>query len=379
MDPAISAAAVICSTAASDMPQELALHLFKTGGFLIFSGVPEETEFGIDYKSWHVGPKFCGLKMIPPGVHFIFFSVKTAPRIGFFHYFKEKEILVRKWDRSREDMLVDIVSREEIDRIRANLENMDSSLGPYPYENYRSWFALSNHITEKTVERLRPENQYGRITGQAELVTMETEMMENESGLGCSSSQVDREHPTRIRFVDEQGLPIMRIRPGFEIRFCEVPLVSVDKRGFKTEFDRTADLEQLLNSLGGEWTELLAEIQFAFVCFLMGQVFEGFEQWKRLIHLLCSCTRALSSRGDLYMALLPVLHFQLKECPEDFFVDIVARDNFLTTTLSHLFANIKESEDADPALKEKSRKFKLFLTKKFKWSFDQAEDAPQVS
>lgn len=40
------------------------------------------------------------------------------------------------------------------------------------------------------------------------------------------------------------------------------------------------------------------------------------------------------------MALIPVLHFQLKECPEDFFVDIVSRDNFLTTTLSRMFGNI---------------------------------------
>ena len=28
-----------------------------------------------------------------------------------------------------------------------------------------------------------------------------------------------------------------------------------------------------------------------------------------------------------------VLHFQLKEIPEDFFVDIVSRNNFLTSTL----------------------------------------------
>lgn len=40
------------------------------------------------------------------------------------------------------------------------------------------------------------------------------------------------------------------------------------------------------------------------------------------------------------MALISVLHFQLKECPEDFFVDIVSRDNFLTTTLSRMFGNI---------------------------------------
>lgn len=31
------------------------------------------------------------------------------------------------------------------------------------------------------MNNLRPENYYGRITGQAELVTMETEMMEDEN------------------------------------------------------------------------------------------------------------------------------------------------------------------------------------------------------
>lgn len=81
--------------------------------------VPETTEFGIDYKSWHVGPKFLGLKMIPPGVHFIFFSVKTAPRIGFFHYFKEKEVLLRKWEPSNEDMVIEVASLDEVNNSNA--------------------------------------------------------------------------------------------------------------------------------------------------------------------------------------------------------------------------------------------------------------------
>lgn len=80
----------------------------------IFTGVPRGTEFGIDYKSWNVDSEFCGLKMIPPGVHFVYFSVKTAPRIGFFHYFKEREIVVRKWDAKSEDMLIGDVDEAEV-------------------------------------------------------------------------------------------------------------------------------------------------------------------------------------------------------------------------------------------------------------------------
>lgn len=112
--------------------------------------------------------------------------------------------------------------------MRSNLKSMDDGLAPYPFEAYRSWFSLSNHITglytclftywsyqcfylrihiifyhvsyfsrsysnnfylfsfsisnfsEKTVERLRPKNQNSRISGQAELITLETEIMEKE-------------------------------------------------------------------------------------------------------------------------------------------------------------------------------------------------------
>ena len=52
--------------------------------------------------------------MIPPGVHFVYFSVKTAPRIGFFHNFKGREIVVRKWDEKLEDMSIQPVSDAEV-------------------------------------------------------------------------------------------------------------------------------------------------------------------------------------------------------------------------------------------------------------------------
>ena len=71
--------------------------VYKKGSFMIVEDMPKGTEFGIDYGSWSTGPKFMGLKMIPPGLHFIFFSAVSkegtvAPRAGFFHFFKEKEV-----------------------------------------------------------------------------------------------------------------------------------------------------------------------------------------------------------------------------------------------------------------------------------------------
>ena len=124
---------------------------------------------------------------------------------------------------------------------------------------------------------------------------------------------------------------------------------------------------------------ILAEIQFAFVCFLIGQVYDGFKQWKQLVHILCASEEALSTHQDLYSNLISMLHFQLKEVPADFFIDIVSRDNFLTSTLQGFFANLQAS-DVSEQLKNKGRKFKDSLTKRFKWDFEAMpdEEAPVI-
>lgn len=139
------------------MDPALARELFERGGFLILLDLPEGSEFGIDYNSWTVGPNFKGVKMIPPGIHFIYYSSvskegSAAPRIGFFHEFKEGDVLVKRWDKKTEDIQLDEIPDEEQKRYRSNLKQFDKSLGAYPYENYRIWFSLTNHISKSIVE-----------------------------------------------------------------------------------------------------------------------------------------------------------------------------------------------------------------------------------
>ena len=56
-----------------EMSQDSAKRLFAEGGFLVLLDVPKGTEIGIDYQCWSVGPRFKGIKMIPPGLHFIYY------------------------------------------------------------------------------------------------------------------------------------------------------------------------------------------------------------------------------------------------------------------------------------------------------------------
>jgi A1 cistron-splicing factor AAR2 len=60
------------------MDQETANVLFNKGGFLLFLNAPENMEFGIDYNAWTTGPLFKGIKLIPPGLHFVYYRLEIG-------------------------------------------------------------------------------------------------------------------------------------------------------------------------------------------------------------------------------------------------------------------------------------------------------------
>jgi len=57
----------------TEMTPEVSQRLFKEGATFVFLDVPVGTEIGIDMQSWNTGEKFKGIKMIPPGLHFVYF------------------------------------------------------------------------------------------------------------------------------------------------------------------------------------------------------------------------------------------------------------------------------------------------------------------
>ena len=184
---------------------------------------------------------------------------------------------------------------------------------------------------------------------------------------------------------DEQGLPDMPITPGTEIRFTLIPKQTYPtgaspQEVTKYSMDHSFVLESLLNTAYEvNKMDVLGELQFAFVCFLIGQVYDGFEQWKNLVRLLCMCDEALAKYPELYTQFISTIHYQIQEIPEDFFVDIVSQNNFLVSVLHAFFENL-ESSTTTPSLKEKGRRFRAHLQKRFNWDFteDPDEDCPVV-
>ena len=61
----------------------------ERGGTLLCLGLPPGSSFGVDQQLFTTGPKFQGVKMLPPGTHFVAYSAAgkhgdAAPFRGFF-------------------------------------------------------------------------------------------------------------------------------------------------------------------------------------------------------------------------------------------------------------------------------------------------------
>lgn len=392
---------------AISMDRELAQRMFEEFGALVLLGMPPGTEFGIDVNSWNVGEKFKGVKMIPPGIHFIYFSAvnregDTAPRTGFFHFFKQKDLVVRHYDAAMEDLKEQGADQEEVDRVRANIRNLDKGLGAYPVESWEKWVSLTQYITCKDLERMMPLS--GRICSVPELTVLEDSMATGSATVVEEASEKDDgATPTNTpcelpKVVDEQpkddsrgktaprSMPEMVPRPGTELRFSKFPSRPYREGATPSEItryslDSSYSVGKVIETLERP-ESLLAELQFAFVCFLVGQVWDGWEQWRQLLSSLCSAEELLLQHPQLYLKLLSVIHFQVQEVPEDLFVDIVESDNFLAAALKTLFANVSDNSSNLPvSLVSKAQRFKHHLSNKFKWNLtleDEGEDAPVV-
>ena len=64
------------------LDSDTARSLFEVGANLFMLDVPMNTEIGVDMNSWNTGPNFKGIKMIPPGVHFVYW--RYASKIFFY-------------------------------------------------------------------------------------------------------------------------------------------------------------------------------------------------------------------------------------------------------------------------------------------------------
>jgi A1 cistron-splicing factor AAR2 len=76
---------------------------------IVLLDAPPKIQLGVDNTAWIVGNKFKGVKLIPLGVHFVYYALadeKYQFKLGFFCDLQpHQRIVVRRWHSNFEDFL----------------------------------------------------------------------------------------------------------------------------------------------------------------------------------------------------------------------------------------------------------------------------------
>lgn len=369
------------------MDPETALELVKQGATLLLLDVPQYTLVGIDTQMFTVGPAFKGIKMIPPGPHFVYYSSSSkdgkqfSPIVGLFIDAAPSEVIVRKWNQ-QEERLVKVPEDEE-ERFCQAVKSLefDRYLGPYNLSQYGEWKQLSSYLTKTIIKRIEPIG--GEIT-----VACESEMDKNSP-----KTSIERALDAQLgtgKFSASTSVDQSKKRGCY---YTTIPRV-IKRRGMEGKeltslnLDKTELLESvLIKDYGGSEDLLLGELQFAYIAFLMGQSLEAFFQWKSLVSLLLSCIEApFRTRSHLFTKFIKVIFYQLKYglqkdrkesngagiavsslLDESWF----SADSFLHRLCKDFFLLVQDATVVDGDLLTWTRKLKELLENILGWEFQQ--------
>ncbi|KAJ2711990.1 hypothetical protein H4R19_002986 [Coemansia spiralis] len=342
------------------MEQSTARALFERGACLVVLDAPPGLEFGIDLDTWETGPLFRGLKMIPPGIHYVHYSAvnndkQPGMRCGFFHDFRTQEVVVRRWCSTNEEMLQpDAVSAEETGRVQRIIRELDSGLGAFQVasDGYARWQRLTTHITPEILARvLPPHGCFSTATGSAyedEELAAVRRMLQRRAAAQASQGA---EAADALAIVESEAAAKEAGAGPDRLCFTYVDIRhSFPKDAAAADIRvHSQDKSWLLGTLlAGAWGGpggLLGEFQLAFLVILAGQNFGGLEHWKRLLHLVLASARALEDPETVAGTVVPLvraLRDQLTECPREFVASVLQQDSFVAEILCGFVLNVHE-------------------------------------
>lgn len=378
--------------------------LTEHGCSVLCLGCPEGMLFGIDYAAWSVGPQFMGIKLVPPGLHYVYCSASAAEdvgisRTGFFLFMKPQDVAVFKWDEQNEELSrLDSIEEEAryADGVRGF--DFDKQLGPYPLELSAQWSELTRHATADIVSKVEPvskavrskraeydeaqpaqtaplDTMYGDdITGddsdlEENLAAQQPEPRENDSKQQQGQSSVESNLGSGCLFFS--SVPRLRKKVGATAELTT-----------SLHLDRSPLLEEMISKeYKGNELGILGELQMAYIAFLLGQNYDGFEQWRSLLQLLCNCETAASRRTELFGELCRTFFAQLSQAPSDLFGDDLTKDNFMGSCAISLM-EICDVESSSQKLRRRCGKLRELVEQKFGLSTQDlellGEDAPQI-
>lgn len=439
------------------MDPGVALDLVKQGASLLILDMPPHAFLGFDLQILSLGPLFKGIKMIPPGPHFVYYSSTGSHGFsqsfftGFFIHPCPGEVIVRRWDAGTE-MLVKLSDSDEEERYRIAVRNLefDRHLGAYDIHHYQSWKRLTGHLNPRVIERFKPVGEDISVIHEADFADTQTQTLAerrlhqhlkesreiftgrtvearggtNPDGqsaafkgisMNVDGNRVGGSMDDHTVVVEDTS---MDVDGGTLVANCvntdghrvvgQGTRMDVDGgkkptgRCFYTQFphlvkrpgisgskltmlnvDKSSELESLLKCQYEGSEDLLGELEFSFIAFMMGQSLESFSQWKSIVCLMLSCDEApLSKHTQLFVKFLEIVCSQLQtglksgpSDPEMPFMDDTwfSDDNFLRSRFKEFYQLVTEAQPVDGDLLKQTRRLKGILESSLGWILDIEE------
>lgn len=361
-------------------------HQFLTT--LLLLDLPPKSFVGIDLASFTSNDRFQGIKLIPPGLHFVYYSAQgdMSLRAGFWFRAADTNqvvVIVTQYDAALEKLIEEPdMDMEESTRIRANLGALYS-------ERLTIYRQPSK---DGTVGNTTPEaEQWEALCEYVDEVVLLRCLGDGWRCSSISSSKVDRDQ-------DEEKL--MGLLKGKDLT-AEIEWTPVDlKRTWPEEAigrertvmakDRSWALGEAigrLNAHGDGEKQLLGELQMAFIMAVTLGCYSAMEQWRRLLGLALTCKSAVfGERKGFFENLMDILLAQLGYVDEAFLAGFVGggegEDSWLAKLLRVFGKGLSEVLDDDTEQgkgkgKERQnetlemyKEIELLVKRKFDWVLD---------
>ena len=383
--------------------------------------------------------------MIPKNrIHFIYYCSHPqmfGPSYGEWVYFTGGEVKIWVWDHGIEDFCPsgdDGLTLEDRERLTLGVKryNFDQGLASFETtcpESQSRWNHLTSFVTLELLSRCNmpinarvspgtPEDMWSLIGGDRERRKQDKQQWCSEMPVStvltaistaCATTTVTKARvststTTSVRkaaqSVDISGsmehlhLPVFSPFPSYlsasNVEPSEISRITTDRH------DGTRRLQALIasnapsqNARPSSGRDVLGEMQIAFVLFLYLGSSNGLRHWKKIVHLVCTCEKAMLEHLNpelnpeqmpspcisyvFFERFLDVLRHQLEKVDSDFFIDPLSADNFIQASIQNLFSICLVDNPDSSILREKVERFRQFMLKKF--GVDVMGDSPTVA